>query len=100
MISSNQNQLFEGEKHIPLIMPNGRVEIANWVGPSTQVIPRLKRGDKGKTATDFVAMRHDLDYSVASNLDDIRTADQRMINKLNKMQWKGLNQKLLRKERV
>jgi Phospholipase A2-like domain len=86
MVSSNQNQLFEGEKHIPLIMPNGKIEIASWVGPGTQVISRLKRGDKGKTATDFVAMRHDLDYSVASNLDDIRTADQRMINKLNQIQ--------------
>jgi hypothetical protein len=85
MISS-KSQLFEGEKHIPLIMPDGSVQIANWVGPSTQVIKRLKRGDKGKTATDFVAMRHDLDYSIAQNLDDIRNADQRMINKLNQIQ--------------
>lgn len=85
MISS-KNQLFEGEKHIPLVMPNGSIEVANWVGPSTQVIKRLKRGDKGKTATDTVAMRHDLDYSIAQTLDDIRSADRRMINKLSQIQ--------------
>lgn len=83
---SSKSGLFEGEKHIPLIMPDGSIQIANWVGPGTQVIKRLKRGDKGKTATDLVAMRHDLDYSVAQNLDDIRQADQRMINKLNQIQ--------------
>ncbi len=67
-------------------MPNGSIEVANWVGPSTQVIKRLKRGDKGKTATDTVAMRHDLDYSIAQTLDDIRSADRRMINKLTQIQ--------------
>ena len=85
MISS-KNQLFEGEKHKPLVMPNGSIEVANWVGPSTQVIKRLRRNDKGKTATDTVAMRHDLDYSFAQTLDDIRSADRRMINKLSQIQ--------------
>lgn len=67
-------------------MPDGKIEIASWVGPGTQVLKRIQRGDKGKTATDYVAMRHDLDYTIASNLNDIRNADQRMINKLNQIQ--------------
>ncbi len=83
---SSKNQLFDGERHIPLVMQDGSIEVANWVGPRTQVIKRLRRGDKGKTATDNVAMRHDIDYTNAKNLDDIRTADQRMINKLNQIQ--------------
>jgi hypothetical protein len=91
---SSKSQLFEGEKHIPLIMPDGSIQIANWVGPSTQVIKRLKRGDKGKTATDYVAMRHDLDYSIAQNLDHIRNADQRMINRLNQIQAQNGDNKL------
>jgi hypothetical protein len=93
MISS-KSQLFEGEKHIPLIMPDGSIQIANWVGPGTQVVKRLKKGDRGKTATDYVAMRHDLDYSIAQNLDDIRQADQRMINKLNQIQAQNGDNKL------
>jgi hypothetical protein len=67
-------------------MQDGSIEVANFVGPRTQVIKRLKRGDKGKTATDNVAMRHDLDYSISKTLDDIRNADNRMINKLNQIQ--------------
>ena len=83
---SSKNQLFDGERHIPLVIQDGSIEVANFVGPKTQVIKRLRRGDKGKTATDNVAMRHDLDYSIAKTLDDIRNADNRMINKLNQIQ--------------
>jgi hypothetical protein len=85
-IIASKNELFEGERHAPLILPDGSVEFGNWIGPGTQVIKRLRRGDKPKTATDRIAMRHDLDYTIARNVDDIRRADQRMIESLNRLQ--------------
>jgi hypothetical protein len=78
---------FPGEKHTILKLPNGRTGIANYMGPGTNVIERLKRGDKGRTPADTVAKRHDIDYTLASGkatkeeqLKAVRNADNRMIN--------------------
>jgi hypothetical protein len=35
-----------GEKHGVLILPNGKIGRANYMGPGTNLIKRLKRGDK------------------------------------------------------
>lgn len=77
--------LFEGEKHVPLIV-NGRPRVASYVGPATQIIKRLRRGDKPLTETDVVAQLHDINYSLAQNLDDVRSADIRMIEKLKQIE--------------
>ena len=80
---------FPGEKHAILKLPNGRPGIANYMGPGTNVIERLKRGDKGRTPADTVAKRHDIDYTLASGkstkeeqLKAVRQADNRMVNSL------------------
>ena len=80
---------FPGEKHAILKLGNGRPGIANYMGPGTNVIERLKRGDKGRTPADTVAKRHDIDYTLASGkstkeeqLKAIRQADNRMVNSL------------------
>ena len=83
---------FPGEKHAILKLPNGRPGIANYMGPGTNVIERLKRGDKGRTPADTVAKRHDIDYTLASGkstkeeqLKAIRNADNRMVNSLKQI---------------
>ena len=80
---------FPGEKHAILKLGNGRPGIANYMGPGTNVIERLKRGDKGRTPADTVAKRHDIDYTLASGkstkeeqLKAVRQADNRMLNSL------------------
>lgn len=92
--SSNDSvPLFEGEQHIPLIV-NGKMRVASFVGPGTQIVKRIKRGDKPLTETDAVAELHDINYTLASNLDDVRNADIRMINKLKEIEQKKLDNKL------
>ena len=83
---------FPGEKHAILKLGNGRPGIANYMGPGTNVIERLKRGDKGRTPADTVAKRHDIDYTLASGkstkeeqLKAIRQADNRMVNSLKEI---------------
>ena len=90
--SGDSVPLFEGEKHIPLIV-NGKMKVASFVGPGTQIIKRIKRGDKALTETDVVAELHDINYTLASNLDDVREADLRMINKLKDIEQKKLDNK-------
>ena len=83
---------FAGERHAILQLPNGKYGVANYMGPGTQVIKRLKRGDPPRTPSDKTAMRHDIDYALAAGSKDkatqnkmIRTADRRMVSNLNRI---------------
>ncbi len=79
--------LFEGENHGVLWVPGRGFERANYMGPGTKVLERLKRGDRGKTAIDEISTLHDIDYTLASGSSNTeqeqvqmaRDADNRMI---------------------
>lgn len=71
---------FTGEKHAILQLPNGKYGTANYMGPNTNLLARLKRGDPPRTEVDKVSMAHDIRYALAKNTDDIRNADNIMIN--------------------
>ena len=84
---------FAGEKHMILQLKNGKNGVANYMGPGTNVIERLRRNDPGRTPADMVAKRHDIDYmlaqgerTTAGQFKQIREADNRMINSLKKIQ--------------
>ena len=87
---------FAGEKHAILQLKNGKNGVANWMGPGTNVIERLKRGpngDPGRTPADMVAKKHDISYTLASGeptrekqLAKVREADNRMIRSLKGIQ--------------
>ena len=78
---------FAGENHAILKLANGKMGVGNWIGPGTQVIKRVARGDPGRTPVDMLAMRHDIDYTIAASeaktknslLKLGRKADLRMI---------------------
>lgn len=81
---------FDGEIHALIQLPDGSFGYANFLGPRTQVIKRLKRGDVGRSAVDWVARRHDIEFALASDIDDetmrtteVRKADLKMIQALN-----------------
>ncbi len=84
---TSEPKLFQGEHHGLLWVPGKGFERANFMGPGTQIIPRLQRGDKGKTAIDQISRLHDIDYALASNSGAsveeqgrmVREADDRMI---------------------
>lgn len=83
---NHEPKLFEGENHGVLWVPGKGFQRANYMGPGTQIIQRLKRGDQGKTAIDQIATLHDIDYTLASSADTEeeqarlgREADNRMI---------------------
>ena len=84
---------FPGEKHALLVLKNGSNGIANYMGPGTNVIGRLQRGDPPRTESDKVAMRHDIDYTLAAGeptkekqLERVRAADLRMVNSMNRIE--------------
>ncbi len=95
MIPSSDNtgtKSYPGERHAPLKLKNGKMGVANFVGPGTQVLKRIRRGDSGRTPVDNVAKMHDINYSLAQNsknkteqIQKVRKADIRMLNSLDKI---------------
>jgi hypothetical protein len=76
-----------------LKLKNGKNGVANYMGPGTHVIDRVKRGDPGRTPADNVAKRHDIDFTLAQEAPDkptqlrlARAADKRMVSSLRKIQ--------------
>lgn len=84
---------FSGEMHAPLLLPNGRTGVANYMGPGTALVQRLKRGDPPRTETDKISQAHDLRYTLATSVEDIREADNRMIAKTDEVAAAGLDSK-------
>jgi hypothetical protein len=71
---------------------------AQFMGPGTNVLFRLRRGDQGLTPCDRVARRHDIDYALAGSaltkekqISMVRKADERMVRKLNEIANRGLD---------
>lgn len=81
----NARPAYVGEKHLPLLLPNGRFGRANYCGPGTHIVQRLKDGDPPRTAIDKVCQGHDIRYEMARNLKDTRKADEIMINKTKQL---------------
>ena len=82
---------YPGEKHAILKLKNG-MGVANYMGPGTQVINRLQRGDPGRTTSDTTAKMHDIQYALAQGsatkdeqIKRVREADERMIKNLNRI---------------
>lgn len=82
---------FPGENHGILKDNAGGLSRAQYLGPGTNLIPRLKRGDTGKTAVDATAKIHDIRYALATNPEMVRAADNEMIEAINRIEKKGLD---------
>lgn len=83
-------QKYEGEQHIPLWV-NGGFQMSSYMGPKTQIFKRLEEGIEAVSFADLVSQLHDINYTLAQTsenkeqqLNRIRTADQLMINQLNR----------------
>lgn len=94
---------YEGEKHALLILKNNKPGFANYLGPGTHIIQRLKDNDppRGNLYSDRVAKLHDINYALstyepskAKQLKDIRDADSLMINQLQDARKKGLDNRV------
>ncbi len=81
VLDTSKNTLFPGEKHAPLWV-DGRYMPARYDGPGTALETRVRRGDIGLTRTDAESEAHDLRYSLARNVDDVRLADLKMLRVL------------------
>lgn len=84
------NNVFKGnlgknEIHAPQYTKDG-FRFGKYIGPGSDVYGRLKNGNKAVSNTDKTAKLHDIMFTLAENPDDVRAADSRMVNNLNRIQ--------------
>lgn len=75
---------FPGEKHVPLKNAKGKIVTANFMGPGTEVVKRVKRGDPPRNWSDAVALEHDINYTLDPR--NGRKHDRLMISRLNRIE--------------
>ena len=80
---SVEDKRMPGEMHGLLQLPSGKFAFANYMGPGTQLMTRLQRGDQGLTPVDRLAKKHDIDYTLATTPEDVIKADVAMIKGLS-----------------
>ncbi len=79
---------FDGEKHAIIDTPWGLTR-ANYLGPGTNLLARLERGDPsvdGPNGLDACAKVHDIAYGLARTANDVRAADDEFLKCLEKVE--------------
>lgn len=80
------SNLKSGEKHAIIYDPvKKKYTAANYIGPGTNLISRLKRGDEPIVKADKVAQAHDIRYSLSKDVNGIKEADRKMVDKLKNL---------------
>jgi hypothetical protein len=86
----NARDIFPGEHHAIVRVPNGKFGRANFTGPGTRIVERIKRGDPPRVLSDKVSRAHDLRYALAGDsTDKIRAADLKMLKSLEQLKREG-----------
>jgi hypothetical protein len=80
-----------GELHARFNTPDGGTIRANYAGPFTNLLTRLRRADPPVNETDRISRLHDIRYSLALSTQDIRNADIEMIELLDIAEEKKLD---------
>jgi hypothetical protein len=77
---------YAGEKHTILKLSNGKYGVANYMGPNTNLLERLRKGDPPRTECDRASQAHDIRYALAMNTNDVRRADNIMMTKVREIE--------------
>ena len=76
---TNSNSL-KGERHMMLMTKKDGLRVANYAGPGTQIVKRLRSNDprirEPVSEMDRISMAHDIRYGLAKTLQDGLKADR------------------------
>jgi hypothetical protein len=81
---------YMGEVRLPLKADyapepfTGKRMLANYAGPGTHFLKRVKLGHKPISLLDRISQAHDARYSLANTVEDVRKADQIFMERLEK----------------
>ena len=89
LVDKSINDLYPGEYHGVIKLPNGKYTWAEYMGPGTRVDIRVPRGDKGLTPIDTESMAHDIRYNLSSTPEAIRAADNKFNEVIDRLRREG-----------
>lgn len=95
----NARPIYPGEYHAIVKLPNGKYGRANYSGPGTRIVDRLRRegGDPPRVESDKVSQAHDIRYALAPQYmkpkDAVREADEIYVKKMKAVENSGLDSK-------
>lgn len=75
-------KLKHGEKHAILKTKEFGWTTGSYIGPGTRLTDNIRNNVQPKSDVDRVAQAHDLRYAFATNHDEVRAADMKMIAKV------------------
>jgi len=91
LLSNKHNLALPGERHQVIYLPDKTYNPARFSGPGTRLDIRIPRNEPGLSYIDNVAKRHDLEYLFSQNENDVKLADEHMIQKLNQAREQKLD---------
>jgi len=82
-----------GETHLPLLVkPGSSPVVANFLGPGTRIVDRVRRDDPALTYADSAAMAHDIRVALnRNNPRKLREADLKFLETLETAEAKQLD---------
>lgn len=90
-------QTFSEEQHIPQMTKSG-LKTGNYIGPKTRLLTRLQSKDPAInlpiSETDKISQLHDIEYTLAKDVNMVREADVNMLKRLKKVEDKNLDYKV------
>ena len=88
-VDKSINDLYPGEYHGVIKLPNGKYTWAEYMGPGTRLDKRIPDGDRGLTPIDKESMAHDIRYSLSDTPEAIREADKIFNNVIDRLRKEG-----------
>lgn len=87
-VDKSINQLYDGEYHAILKLPNGKYAYSQYTGPGTRLDKRIPLGQNGLTPIDEESKAHDLRYRLAmkkQTKEEVKQAIREADNIFNKV---------------
>ncbi len=89
VVDKSINDLYPGEYHGVIKLPNGKYTWAEYMGPGTRLDKRIPDGQRGLTPIDKESMAHDIRYSLSDSPEAIREADNIFNNVIDRLRKEG-----------
>ena len=90
-------QRYSEEQHVPQMTKNG-LKTGSYIGPKTRLLTRLQSKNPAInlpiSETDKISQLHDIEYTLAKDVNMVREADLNMLKRLKKVEDKKLDYKV------
>lgn len=89
IVDKSINDLYPGEYHGVIKLPNGAYTWAEYMGAGTRIDLRIPAGEKGLTPIDKESMAHDIRYTLSDSPEAIREADNIFNKVIDRLRREG-----------